>query len=294
LIPEYISEFPANFMARPWDSLSDEEKKEFARDMEVYAAMVEYMDMSIGRFFSYLKKNGLYENSLIIFFSDNGANGASPVAYPGNADGVYLGSFDNSLDNRGLSNSFIDMGAGWAQASSSPFRFFKSFTSEGGIKSPMIIKTPGEMENKGHWNHSFLHVTDILPTILELAEAKYPLEVNGKPIKSPIGKSIMPILYGEQEEIHQDDGMGYELFEMKAYIKGNWKILRFPVPFGSGDWELYNIKKDPGEIHDMSDQYPDKKAELLDAWDLYVEKNEVFDHNGVFDAAFQKAYGTGE
>jgi arylsulfatase len=294
LIPESISDFPANFMARPWSSLTEEQKEEFARDMEVYAAMVDYMDMSIGRLISYLEKNGIYDNSLIIFFSDNGANGASPVAYPGNADGVYLGSFDNSLENRGLPNSFIDMGAGWAQASSSPFRFFKSFTSEGGIKSPMIIKTPGEMKNKGEWNHSFIHVTDILPTIFEQADATYPKVVNGLMVKSPIGKSIMPILFGEQEEIHQNEGMGYELFEMKAYIKGDFKILRFPIPFGTGKWELYNIREDPGEMHDLSDRYPEKKAELLAAWNVYAEQNEVFDHNGVFDAAFQKAYGTGK
>jgi arylsulfatase len=91
----------------------------------------------------------------------------------------------------------------------------------------MIIKTPGEMKNKGEWNHSFIHVTDILPTIFEQAEAIYPEEVNGHPVKSPIGKSIMPILFGEQEEIHQNEGMGYELFEMKAYINISKETLKF-------------------------------------------------------------------
>jgi arylsulfatase A-like enzyme len=236
----------------------------------------------------YSTKN--YTDSMIAFIDRNKQDGKPFLAYlsftaphdPLHAPVEYIERYKGKFD------------AGWAQASSSPFRFFKSFTSEGGIKSPMIIKTPGEMENKGHWNHSFLHVTDILPTILELAEAKYPEEVNGHPVKPPIGKSIIPILNGKQDDIHDGDGMGYELFEMKAYIKGDWKILRFSVPFGSGDWELYNIKEDPGEIHDLSDQYHDKKAELLEAWDQYVEKKQVFDHNGVFDAAFQKAYGTGE
>jgi arylsulfatase len=91
------------------ETLSTEEKKEQARSMEVYAAMVDYMDMSIGRLFKFLKDKGLYDNTMILFFSDNGANGAHATSYPGNLDGKYLGTFNNEIGNRGLSNSFIDM-----------------------------------------------------------------------------------------------------------------------------------------------------------------------------------------
>jgi arylsulfatase len=278
-------------MTKKWEALSANEKEEFARDMEVYAAMVDYLDMSIGRLFKYLKDNGLYDNTLIVFFSDNGANGAHPTAYPGNEDGQFLGTFNNDTDNRGLPNSFIDMGPGWAQAVSVPFRFYKSFTSEGGIKSPLIVKLPGDMATKGQWNHSFLHVTDILPTFLEAAGATYPETVNTKPVKKPIGRSIMPLLKGEEVLIHENEGMGYELFEMKAYIQDEWKLLRLPAPFGTGEWELYNLEDDPGEMHDLSDQYPEKKEELLKAWKHYVEQNEVFDHKGRFDAWFRQVYG---
>ena len=163
-----------------WATLSKELKKDFARDMEVYAAMLEYMDMSIGRVIGYLKKEGLYENTMIVFLSDNGANGAIATTYPGNADGKYLSSFDNTLENRGLPRSFIETGPGWAQASSSPFRFFKSFTTEGGIKAPLIIKMPTQMKNAGQWNKSFTHVTDIMPTILDLAGISYPEQYKGK------------------------------------------------------------------------------------------------------------------
>jgi arylsulfatase len=262
LIPKDLNEFPPNLMTTKWETLSAEEKKVYARDMEVYAAMVDYMDMSIGRLFKFLKENGLYDNTMIVFFSDNGANGAHATSYPGNADGKYLGTFNNEIENRGLPNSFIDMGAGWAQAASAPFRMFKSFTSEGGIKSPLIVKLPGEMANKGQWNHSFLHVTDIMPTFLELAGAIYPETANGKPFKKPIGKSITPILAGGKERIHENQGMGYELFE-----------------------------EDPGEMHDVSEKYPEKKAGLLKAWQQYAVQNEVFDHKGRFDAIYRKAYG---
>ena len=294
LVPQELNELPPNFMTAKWETLNAEQKKNYARDMEVYAAMVDYLDMSIGRLFKYLKDNGLYDNTMIVFFSDNGANGAHATAYPGNADGKYLGGFDNSLDNRGLSNSFIDMGPSWAQAASVPYRMFKSFTSEGGIKSPLIVKMPGEMSSKGQWNHSFVHVTDIMPTFLQLAGTTYPESVNDKPVVKPIGKSFVPILSGEKENVRDKEGMGYELFEMKAYIQGDWKLLRLPVPFGTGEWELYNLKKDPGEMHDVSGQYKEKKAELLKAWQEYAKQNDVFDHKGRFDALYRKVYGVNE
>jgi len=291
LVPESVEEFPANFMTKEWDSLSTEERQKFARDMEVYAAMVEYLDMSIGRLFEYLETSGLYDKTLIVFFSDNGANGAPATAYPGNADGSYLATFDNELENRGLPNSFVDMGPSWAQASSAPFRLFKSFTSQGGIKAPMIAKVPRAMPTEGQWNHAFLHVTDILPTFLELAGATYPEVLDGRAIKPPTGKSMMPILSGAAETIRQDEGVGYELFEMKAYIRDKWKILRLPEPFGDGAWCLYDLSKDPGEMHDLSEEYPEIKAELSEAWQQYAEANEVFDHKGRFDAMYRKAYG---
>jgi arylsulfatase len=286
-----LNDLPPNALVRDWESLDEEAKKEYTRDMEVYAAMVDYMDMSIGRLIQHLKENNLYDNTLIVFFSDNGANGAPARAYPGNGDGQYLSTFNNDLENRGLPGSLIDMGAGWAQAVSSPFRLYKSFTSEGGIKSPMIIKSPREMKAGEKWNHSFLHVTDIMPTFLGISGATYPAAVNGKQVKPPIGKSILPILSGESASIHDNEGMGYELFEMKAYIKGDWKILRLPAPFGNGEWELFNTKDDPGEINDLSSENPEKKSELLEGWEQYVTQNEVYDHKGWFDALYRKAYG---
>jgi arylsulfatase len=291
LVLEHVDELPPNFMARPWESLSADEKLRHARDMEVYAAMVEYMDRSIGRLFDYLQANGLYDNTLIVFFSDNGANGAHATAYPGNADGSYLATFNNELGNRGLPNSFVDMGPGWARASSAPFRLFKSFTTQGGIKSPMIVKKPEAMPAGGQWNHAFLHVTDILPTFLEAAGASYPETLNGRAIKQPIGRSMMPILSGARGTIGDHQGVGYELFEMKAYIRGSWKLLRLPEPFGTGAWRLYDLRTDPGEMHDLSDDHPEVEAELIEAWHEYAKANEVFDHQGRFDAMYRRIYG---
>ena len=103
----------------------------------------------------------------------------------------------------------------------------------------------------------------------------------GRKVKAPIGKSIVSVLNGNAQTAHENDGMGWELFEMKSYIKGNWKILRLPQPFGSGQWQLIDLSKDPAEINDLSAQFPDKKAELVAEWNAYAKANEVFDHHGL-------------
>jgi arylsulfatase len=291
IISKDVNDFAPSGVPK-WESLSAQQKKEYARTMEVYAAMVDYLDMSIGRIITYLKQEGLYDNTMILFMSDNGANGAPATAYPGNADGKYLGTFNNSLENRGLPGSLIDMGPGWAQASSSPFRLFKAFTSEGGIRAPLMIKMPASgMKHEGEWNKSFVHVSDIMPTVLALAGANYPQNKNGNPLKQPIGQSLLPLLNGETTALSAEKAMGWELFEGKAYIKGNWKILRLGKPFGTGDWQLYDLEKDPGEMNDLSKQFPAKRDSLINDWMQYANANGVIDHKGFYDAFLQKNLG---
>lgn len=290
ILPKDLKASPSNPFVPRWESLSAEQKQEYARDMEVYAAMLDYLDMSIGRVFAYLKENGMYDNTMVIFMSDNGANGANARGYLGNEDGKYPGSFDNSLENRGKRDSYVETGAGWAQASSSPFRYFKSFTSEGGIRIPMIIKMPGKMKQAGQWNKTFVHVTDILPTLLEFTGSAYPKEQNGQVIHPFTGRSILPILNGSAETLEAGKGYGWELFEMRAYIRDNWKILRLPQPMGSGDWELYDLENDPIESQDLSAQFPDIKEELIQAWKDYAKNNGVHDHQGHFDSLYRVNY----
>ena len=91
-------------------------------------------------------------------------------------------------------------------------------------------------------------LTDMMPTFLELAAVAYPKTLDGRPIKQPIGRSMVPILSGVAKSIREGEGVGYELFEMKAYIQDEWKLLRLPEPFGAGTWQPYDINKDPGEI----------------------------------------------
>ncbi|MBC6367411.1 arylsulfatase [Algoriphagus sp. AK58] len=290
MLPKDLKGSPSSPFVPRWESLSAEQKEEYARDMEVYAGMLDYLDTSIGRVFAYLKENGMYDNTLVVFMSDNGANGANARSYPGNEDGKYPGSFDNSLENRGKKGSYVEMGSGWAQASSSPFRYFKSFTSEGGIKVPLIIKMPGQMKQAGQWDKTFVHVTDIMPTLLELTGSTYPSEYNGNVIHPHIGRSILPLLNGNPGAMTPSNGHGWELFEMRAFIKGNWKILRLPQPMGSGAWELYDLEKDPMESTDLSGQFPEVKDELIKAWMDYAKNNAVHDHKGHYDSLYRVNY----
>lgn len=272
-----------------WASLNAEQKAEFARDMEVYAAMLDYMDENIGRVIRYLRETGAYDNTLIIFMSDNGANGAVATSYPGNGDGRYLGEFNNAHENRGLKGSYIEMGPGWAQAASGPYRFFKTFTTEGGIRAPLILKMPG-VNSGGAWNKDFVHVTDLMPTVLEMTGTAYPSAFKGNTLHPLIGNSLLPMLKGTSVE-QVAKGMGYELFEMKAYIRGNWKILRLPVPLASGDWQLYDLSKDPGETTDLSAEFPEIRQELIALWENYAQTNTLHDHRGHYDTVYLKAYG---
>ena len=277
IIDQGVKPFPRLALVKAWEEMSAEERRKAARDMEVYAAMVDYMDEQIKRVFDYLKEIGEYDNTMIIFFSDNGANGALPTAYPGQTD-EYLNSFDNSLENRGLVNSFIETGPGWAQASMSPSRMFKGFTAEGGIRAPFLVKLPDMVANAGKVNHSFFHVRDIMPTILDLAGIDHPEQFEGRNVRSVQGRSVLGLFAGKVESPYEGASqVGYELFGLKAFFAGDWKILWMPPPFGPGEWELFNLKRDPGELADLSAQHPEKLKEMVGLWEQYKADNGVLD-----------------
>ncbi len=277
IVREGSEPFPRLPSVEAWEEMSPESRQEAARDMEVYAAMVDYMDGQIQRVFDYLKEIGEYDNTLVIFFSDNGANGAHPTAYPGWTE-EYAASFDNSLENRGLPNSFIEMGPGWAQASMSPSRMFKGFPAEGGIRSPFIAKLPGLQSNAGAINHSFFHVRDIMPTILDLAGVEPPSQIDGREVRALQGRSVLELLDGSAEAPYAGAAqVGYELFGLKAFFDGDWKILWMPPPFGSGEWELYNLAPDPAEMNDLASEQPERLQSMIELWERYKQENTVLD-----------------
>jgi arylsulfatase len=277
LVPSDAVPFPRLPNVKAWDELPREERALAARDMEVYAAMVDYMDEQIARVFDYLKEIGEYDNTMIVFMSDNGANGAEPTAYPGQTD-EYLASFDNSLENRGLPGSYIDMGPGWAQASMSPSRMFKAYPTEGGIKAPLLVKVAGGPLAPGAINSAFVHVRDIMPTLLEVAGTAKPDAIDGRDVLPMQGQSVLELFEGETPTAYAGASeVGYELFGFKAFFDGSWKIVQLPKPLGTGDWELFDLSTDPGELRDLSAQQPDRLQRMVDRWNAYKSENGVLD-----------------
>lgn len=258
-----------------WADLSTEEKESQARNMEIYAAMIDYLDEQIGRIYDWLNANGELDNTFVVFMSDNGANGLPKKIYP-TYSSAFSAQFDNSLDNRGMPMSFVSMEGAWATASSAAFKWFKAFSTEGGIRTPMIIKPSSNVPNifAGKINDNFTHVKDLMPTFLALAKVEHPANKNPQLAKMS-GQSLLPLLAGQPSNLYNEKGVGYELHGTRAYFKGDWKLLQTPLPTGTAEWELYQIKNDPTESNNLRYVETEKFQELLTAHQLYEKENGV-------------------
>ena len=274
-----IDEATVAAMAPPyitsWQELSADEQKVEARKMELYAAMVENLDRNIGRLINHLKETGEYENTFIMFMSDNGAEG-NDIGTLGDNEEWIPRSFDNSLENMGKVNSYIHYGAGWAQASGGPFRDYKSFVSEGGIKVPAIIHY-ADLDYDGDMDEEMMSVKDLAPTLLELANTQHPGSIyKGREVFPISGKSLLPHLRNQQLPVYDaDDINGWELFGRQAIRQGSWKMVTQAPPFGNGKWQLFNLDDDPAETSDLAAENPGKVAALAVLWQDYKTRNNI-------------------
>ncbi|WP_281288128.1 arylsulfatase [Marinobacter maritimus] len=255
-----------------WDELTDEQRKTEARKMEIYAAMVDSMDDNIARVLKHLEKTGELDNTVVMFMSDNGADGNSPEVLPGNKAWI-ANEYDNSYENMGRPNSYVWYGAQWGQVGAAPFPMWKGFPSQGGLVVPVILSLPGD-GRKGDINHEFFHVMDIMPTFLELAGIEKPSSpYKGREIFEMQGVSMLPGLDGNAP---QDRVVGWELFGRSAVRVGDWKIRLLEAPYGPGQWQLFNLAEDPTETTNLASEEPEKLKELVAQWDTYVSRNGVF------------------
>ncbi|BBZ44223.1 arylsulfatase [Mycobacterium parmense] len=288
---------PADVRAHPvvadgapeWADMTDDERALSARTMEVYAAMVDRMDHNVGKVIEYLDSTGELDNTVVIFLSDNGAEGAIVEAMPLLGDVISSAiekHCDNSVDNLGAPNSFIWYGPRWAQAATAPSRLHKAFTTEGGIRVVGFVTWPGFTRQR-QIGTAFATVMDITPTVLELAGAAHPgTSYRGREIEPMRGRSLVPYLSGDHEAVHDvGSATGWELFGRRGIRQGDWKAVHLPAPYGTGSWQLYDLSRDPGETEDLAGAHPDKLAELLVLWDRYVDENGVIlDPVSIFDA----------
>lgn len=273
IIPKNAISPPSHVRVMPWDSLSKQEQRKEARKMELYAGMVDNLDHNIGRLMKHLKDIGEYKNTLFVFMSDNGA---------ANRDFINDDRFTNlkeyyndDFDNMGNANSYISYGPQWAEAGSSPFRYYKDFATEGGTNTTMIICGPN-VNRKNEIHHGFTSLLDLAPTFYEMANVSYPKAYQGNKVYPLKGNSLIPFVSGKSNEIHDSTYVfALEHYGNAMLRKGNWKITNFTRPFKIDNFALYNLSNDIGEQINLKELEKEKYAELLNEWIKFSDEVKI-------------------
>ena len=279
-----------------WDSLDHDRQVDLAYRMAIYAAMVDHMDRDIGRVIENLREHHDLDNTLVIFLSDNGACAEwapfgfdADVKFPrgdgtkGNGHGYGGDSFvkpilhtGDALKTMGQAlpgATGIGYGSAWANACNTPFRMYKHYDHEGGISTPMIVRWPAGIKDKGVFRQQVGHVIDFMPTLVELSGATYPKEMNGKPILPMEGKSLVPAFTDQPVE---RDALFWEHEDNRAVRVGNLKL----VSLANAPWELYDVGKDREEQHDLASTMPGKVTALKDLWESWAQRCHVYPKPG--------------
>lgn len=256
LIDETTQLAPLDDQVPAWDDADQSVRDEFEVEMELYAAMIDRVDQNLGRVIQQLQEMGEYENTLILFLSDNGGCHTTP-------------SFDHLQGTPGGPNSFPCYGYMGAELSNTPFRKYKQFIHEGGIATPMIAHCPNLIDGQ-RLDHQPGHVIDIMPTLVDLCGAEYPTEYQGHEIQPMRGVSLTPTFEGEP--IRREDPLYWEHVYNRGVRIGDWKLVAAKPDL---DWELYNMKNDRSELNDLSDRYPEKKQQLIATYMDWAQRNQV-------------------
>jgi arylsulfatase len=250
-----LSPRPAEVKA--WDRLTGAEQDRFDHIMAIYAAVVAHVDRAVGRFADALGERQLLDNTLILFLSDNGANAES------GPNGRLKGN------PPGATGSDVFEGQSWATLSNTPLRRYKHFNHEGGIATPLVVHWPGRIRSRGELRKQPGHVVDIMATCVDVAGAKYPAEFHGRPILPMEGKSLVPALDNQPIE---RDALYWEHEGNAAIRVGDWKLVRLGR---RGPWELYDLRSDRTELHDLAAARPQLVRTLAAKWDAWALRTHV-------------------
>jgi len=251
-----------------WESLDEKERDEMDLKMAVYAAMVDRVDQNIGKLTGFLQDEGIFDNTLILFLSDNGAC----------QEGGMLGRgefYDVEKRNEQSNNSY---GEAWANVGSTPFRYYKHYVHEGGAATPFFMHWPARIELRNDWYTDPGQLIDIMPTILDVAGAEYPGDRKGEKIPALDGVSLRPAFGGDL--LGRDEPIFIE-HETNASIRdGDWKLVGKQVAMLNGtdqkQWELYNMAEDRTETNDLARKHPDKVKELASRWEAWAGQAKVY------------------
>jgi len=239
---------------RPWEELSDQEKQDLELEMTVFAAIVDCMDQNIGKVLAWLKDHNKFDNTLIMYLSDNGS-----CPYDSNKD------FDHPP---GPADSFRCLAAAWANVGNTPFRYFKQFGHEGGCNTQFIVHWPDQIKPAGLITQPGT-IVDIFPTLLDIAGLEHPETFSDLPTLALDGHSLYPIFKGEKREEPNYFLSGYTK-KFRMFRSGNWKIVRA----NNSNWELYNLLNDRTETKNLADSLPGKLIEIRNELDSIVPKSD--------------------
>lgn len=287
IIPENAELTERNECAPAWDSLTEEQKRLYARFMEVYAGFLEYTDEQIGRVIRYLEEAGKLDDTVIVFLSDNGASGEGGRQGRFNClSGIDLSSTSeeelklalDNIDKIGTEYAQNHYPTGWANAGNTPFQWYKTWTHEGGVKDPLIIRYPKLIKDAGGIRGQYHHVSDVTPTILDILGVEKPAFIKGVAQKPFTGTSFKYTLADPTAE-DQKHVQYYEIFGNRGIYKDGWKAVTshtFNETYEEDVWELYHVAEDYSEKHDVAAQYPEKVQELKEEFLIEAARNNVF------------------
>lgn len=240
----------------PWSKLSDEEKTEEDLKMAVYAAMIERMDWNIGRVLKKVRELNEERNTLILFVSDNGAS-AEVVNIPGYGP---IGSMTR----------WTSLGPDWANVGNTPFRYFKNYSYEGGIRTPMIACWPEGIKDPGRISNFPGHFIDFMATFVDITSAEYPDSIHDQMVYPMEGVSLLPIFKGEDKPA-RNKPVYWQWARGSAYLNNGWKIVK---QGNDSKWELYNMRIDPTETYNLAPEHPEKvdsMAGAFESWKMNYE-----------------------
>ena len=268
--------FPALDITRPWDSLSDDEKKLFCRMAEVYAGFLAHADDQIGRLLGFLEEFGWRENTLVVLVSDNGASGEGGPNGSVNemkfANGVPDTIEANMplLDDLGSTKTYNHYPNGWAMAFNTPFKMWKRYEFNGGTSDPCIVSWPAGMKARGEIREQYHHAIDLVPTILDALGVESPARLKGHVQSSFDGISMRASL--DDAKAPARTTQFYSMLGSRAIYHDGWKaVTNHPTIAGWGnfnddEWELYYVEADRSELHNVAAENPDKLRELVNLW----------------------------
>jgi arylsulfatase len=252
-----------------WDSLPADRRADLARRMAVYAAMVECLDRNVGRVVEDLRKNGALDNTLILFLSDNGACAEwDPFGFDGSSGPNNVLHAADRLAGMGGPKTYHSYGSGWANACNTPFRLYKHYCHEGGIRTPLVAHWPAGIAARGEFRDQPGHAIDVMATLVDVSGAAYPAAVRGTAITPMEGTSLRPAFAGKPLD---RAALYWEHEGNRAVRAGKWKL----VARAGGPWELFDLDGDPVELTDLAAKEPGRARELAAAWDDWAKRVHV-------------------